>query len=179
MRTRLRPRSWPWLRRGPLLWLAAALCLPGCGDAPLAGLDRTRPDQVFAHALRAANRADLAALRDLLTASANETLRNELHRWQRILRDPEWGPHYLGLARERLGAEAEAAFGRARDGGYADALALFMRLAPRPDRPPVRRTQIGAEAWEFLYEDDRGVLKPVRVVRDARDGLWYVEVLGL
>lgn len=172
-------RSRTRLRRCPLLWLAVALCVPACGDSPAAGTDRTRPDQVFADALRAANRADLPALRELLTAGANETLRNEVHRWQRILRDPEWGPHYLGLARQRLGAEAQAAFERARDGGYADALALYMRLAPRPDRPPVRRTKIGAEAWEFLYEDDLGVLKPVRVVRNARDGLWYVEVLGL
>lgn len=151
----------------------------GCGGREASGPDRTRPDAVYAHAMAAANRGDWEALRPLLTDEARNILRTDLQNWQKLLRDPERGAHYQKLATERTARGAEEAFRAARDGTYVEALRFFMLLAPRPDRPPIRQTRIDQGAWEFFYEDDRGVLKMVRLVLNSRDGRWYVSELHL
>jgi hypothetical protein len=129
--------------------------------------------------LAAARAANWNELRSLMTEEARNTLRNELEMFRKRLQDPEKGAFYEGLARDRAGDRGLEAFRRARDGNHIDALSFYILLAPLPEKPPVKGSQMRKESVDWFYENERGELKLVRLARDPLTGRWAVSEFQL
>jgi hypothetical protein len=160
--------------------LASSAALLGCGGPEEDTSWKASPTKVFDRAMEAVSQADLKKVWPLLTAEAMARFQRDLEDWQQRLRDPQTGPEIQARARSLNPNLKPEEFIAARDGTIEDVWKFFLRVKPRPAKPPktgmIRLDPKGASA-EIGYVDVEGTERHVRLVQVR--GTWRIDRLPL